>query len=270
MIIVNYTGGLGNTLFQYSMGRILAEEMKYELFADSIQGFEGTKDNITGAVTRNDPLQLTNQHIDLDTIIKTDRQITLGPFGFFQRYEYYKPYKNRIRQWLHTDHRDVGQTENDMVIHLRLGDCILGDLAEDPYVMPPAYFQKALDSTTFDKLYICSDPETLEHPLFHHYMEIFSPHQPILIGGNTIEDFNAIKSFNKIIMSQSTFSWFAALLSNASEIFVPVPSGGKHGNEWSIESPGVALFVDDEDRYQYIKQYGDEWQLVNLQDIEER
>ena len=57
--------------------------------------------------------------------------------------------------------------------------------------------------------------------------------------------------------------------SEASEIFVPVPEGGHHGHEWSIESPGVALFVDDEDRYSYVKQYENDWKIVNLQDIEE-
>jgi hypothetical protein len=216
-------------------------------------------------------LDIDGKHVDVETVTKIkDRHIVLGGMGFFQRYEYYKPYKEKIRQWLRTEYYDVGQTENDAIIHLRLGDCILGDLAEHPYVMPPEYFQKALDSMSFDRLYICSDPETLEHPLFYQYMDSFKEYSPKLMGGNAIEDFNTIKSFNKIIMSQSTFSWWTAFLSDASEIFIPVPEGGKWGNEWSTESPNIALFVDDEERYKYIKQYGDEWRIVNLQDIEER
>ena len=70
-------------------------------------------------------------------------------------------------------------------------------------------------------------------------------------------------------MSQSTFSWWGGFLSDASQIFVPVPEPGPHTNEWSLESRNVAVFVDDEDRYNYIKQYGDEWKLVNLKDIPE-
>ena len=150
-----------------------------------------------------------------------------------------------------------------------MGDCITGDLAKDPYVMPHAYFNKALELMDFDKLFVCSDPETLNHPLFEKYMENFSQYNPILLQGDKIQDFRAIKSFNKIVMSQSTFSWWGAFLSNASEIFVPVPEPGPHTNEWSLESRNVAVFVDDEDRYNYIKQYGNEWKLVNLKDIPE-
>ena len=273
MIRVNYSGGLGNTLLQYCMGRILAEKTGATLIANHISGFEGTKDLVNEENAHNNDgyIQLTNQIVNIDEIASLKNvDIVLGPMGFFQRYEYYKPYKKQIRQWLRTEYQDVGQTKDDAIIHLRLGDCILGDLAKHPYVMPPEYYHKALESIDFEQLYICSDPETLNHEMFQRYMETLKEYKPKLVGGDAIEDFNTIKSFNKIIMSQSTFSWFAALLSEASDVLVPVPEGGHHGHEWSIESPGVALFVDDENRYTYVKQYGDKWQVVNLQDIEER
>lgn len=294
MISVNYSGGLGNTLLQYCIGRILASRMGFYLDNKPINGFAGTKDLVDGQCMSLDKVKQFSSQPDrclneapargyknveirsdsdfnIDEVIQIkDARIAIGPMGFFQRYEYYKPYKNQIRQWLKTEYKDVGQTKHDAIIHLRLGDCILGDLAEHPYVMPPEYFHKALKSMSFDRLYICSDPETMDHPIFHNYMKSFDIYKPKLVSGSAIEDFNTIKSFNKIIISQSTFSWFAAFLSNATKIFVPVPEGGHHGHEWSIESPGVSLFVDDEQRYKYIKQYKDEWKLVNLQDIEER
>ena len=294
MIIVNYSGGLGNTLLQYCLGRILAIRTGFYLDNRPINGFLGTRELVDGdCMSPRKVQQFSSQtsrclveaiakgygnvvirsdsDFNMDKAIKIkDAAIAIGPMAFFQRYEYYKPYKKQIRQWLKTEYKDVGQTKHDAIIHLRLGDCILGDLEENPYVMPTEYFHKALESMSFDRLYICSDPETIDHPMFHKYMESLDKYNPELVAGSVIEDFNTIKSFNKIIMSQSTFSWFAAFLSSASEIFVPVPEGGEHVNEWSIESPGVSLFVDDEKRYKYIKQYKDEWKLVNLQDIEER
>jgi hypothetical protein len=74
-------------------------------------------------------------------------------------------------------------------------------------------------------------------------------------------------------MSQSTFSWWAAFLSQANEIVTPVPQIGKSRliNEWSLGRPDIALFVDDEERYRYIKQYDqDFWRVVNLPEIEEK
>jgi|TARA_R110000824_G_C15051956_1_gene661534 hypothetical protein len=280
MITVHYSGRLGNNLFQYSLGRTLAEKMGYQLQASSIEGFSGTETTVEGKTVTENPIQFYNQflemdgkHISIDDVTKIkDRHIVLGGNGFFQRYEYYKPYKERIRKWFDIENLDVGQTEEDVVIHLRMGDCITGFVPHrDPYIMPFEYYETILLSSPFKNLYICSDPETLDHPIFLEYMKKFEKYSPVLLKGNTIEDFRAVKSFNKIIMSQSTFSWWAAFLSNASEIFVPVPAAERHplGDEWSLASPGVALFVDDESRYKYVKQHESEWFLENIEEIEE-
>ena len=281
MIIVNYKGRMGNNMFQYSLGRILAEEMGYYFHASAVDGFKKTNTTLepTGEIVMApEPIRLRGQHLEIDgqrVDIKTFLKRAMGQEvhlegGFFQRYEHYKSYKDRIRKWFEIEDLNVGQTNNDIIIHLRMGDCILDSLAQDPYIMPFEYYDAALNATSFDRLYICSDPHTLDHSLFLEYMEKFSKYNPELLRGDQMEDFRAIKSFNKIIISQSTYSWWAAFLSKASEIFVPVPEPGAHRHEWSIASPGVALFVDDEESYKYIKQYKDGWKLVDLQDIEER
>ena len=286
MVTVKYLGRLGNNLFQYALGRIIAESLDYPLQASAIDGFNGTFDIVktseetyAGGLMPHNYIKFSNQILKINNEPVSIKDINAGnPVfrkqgvtldGWFQRYEYYRDHKGKIRQWFKIDDLDVGQTVNDAIVHLRMGDCILGDLAADPYVMPFEYYEAALNTTEFDRLYICSDPETLNHPMFESYMEKFSKYNPTLLKGSAIEDFRAIKSFNKIIMSQSSFSWWAAFLSNASEIFSPVPMPGPHGHEWSIDSPGVAIFVDDEDRYKYIKQYEDGWKLVNLEDIPE-
>lgn len=64
----------------------------------------------------------------------------------------------------------------------------------------------------------------------------------------TIEDFKFIMSFNKIVVAQSTFSWWAAFLSDAQEIFAPLPEKGIMSNE----RPDVQLTGIEEDRYTYI------------------
>ena len=277
MINVKYVGRMGNNMFQYALGRILAENKNMKLNAKAIGGFTNTDEIINPEyIIENNPLifrdhvlKINNERVSVQDIINLpDRAIYLD--GWFQRYEYYRAYKEDIRKWFEVEDLDVGQTENDIIIHLRMGDCITGSLAQDPYVMPVGYFNKSLESTSFDKLYVCSDPETLTHPLFQYYIDNFKDYNPIILNGDTMGDFRTIKSFNKIIMSQSTFSWWAAFLSKANEVFVPVPMAGVHTNEWSLASENVAIFVDDEKRYKYIKEYKDEWKLVNLQDIPER
>ena len=43
MITVKYQGGLGNMLFQYCFGRMLATRLGYKLNASHINGFSSTK-----------------------------------------------------------------------------------------------------------------------------------------------------------------------------------------------------------------------------------
>jgi len=273
VVIVNFNGRLGNNIFQYCFGRILATELGYKLASPSIEGFVGTQENVEGESLDIHPLNLDGHVVDLRDILHNQqgRQIVLG--GYFQRYEYYKNYQTEIRKWMDIDCYDVGQTENDIIVHVRLGDTMTEFSSKHTHVLPFSYYEKALSNISFDKVYICSDQETISG----EYIRQFDKYDPIILRGSgsgsgplhALEDFRAIISFSKIIIAQSTFSWWGAFLSNASEIFVPVPRH-KINNRWSTYYPDIALFVDDDDRYKYIKQFGDKWENVNINDIEER
>ena len=53
MVEVKYCGQIGNQLFQYCLGRIIAERLGFELFATAIPGFPGTFEKVLGANHRN-------------------------------------------------------------------------------------------------------------------------------------------------------------------------------------------------------------------------
>ena len=179
--------------------------------------------------------------------------------GWVERYEYYKGHKEKIKKWLQIDNYDVGQSDKDIIIHMRLGDNVTTLDPENPFIMPFAYYEKALQNTTYDRLFICSDPETIDSK----YIKQFEKYNPIILKGDTLTDFRSLKSFKKIIISQSTFSWWAAFLSDADEVFFPLPEKGTARliNEWSDGRPDIDLVVSDEERYKYIKQIGDDWIL---------
>jgi len=269
MIKVNWHGRMGNNMFQYCLGRILATELGYKLQAPAIDGFIGTTDKIEGRVIQY-PVKNLEMHVidieELTTKRTQDQQLHLN--GYFQRYEYYKERKEDVKHWMRIDDFDVGQTDKDVIMHIRLGDN-LTHVGEIPFIMPYEYYEKALESMEFERLFICSDPETIHSP----FLKKFDKYNPTLLRGNKMEDLRAMKAFNKIIVSQSTYSWWGAFLSEADEVFMPVPLPGnsKLINEWSSGRPDIALFVDDEDRYQYLKQNEkNEWAAVKLSEIEER
>ena len=274
MVTVNFRGRLGNNMFQYCLGRILAETLGYKLNSPAIEGFVGTHDTVDGIIPSNYSINLEGHVVDLNAVINHPDKPQIVLDGFFQRYEYYRNHKEKIREWMRIDDYNVGQTENDIIVHVRLGDDINEFHPDHPYIMPLDYYDQVLINIDFDRLYLCSEPETIESK----YIKQFDKYDPIILHGDTLQDLRAIKSFDKIIVSQSTFSWWGAFLSNASEIYMPVPVCGHarnqrryvFPNEWSIARPDIALFVDDEDRYKYVKQYEDRWSFVNLRDIEER
>ena len=69
---------------------------------------------------------------------------------------------------------------------------------------------------------------------------------------NILDVFSQITSFNKIIASQGTFSFWASFLSNAQTIYWPNTNDGPNSNNQNWGSL-VNLKVDDEERYKHVK-----------------
>ena len=68
MVTVKYLGRLGNNLFQYALGRIIAESLDYPLQASAIDGFDGTFDIVktseetyAGALMPHNYIKFSNQ-----------------------------------------------------------------------------------------------------------------------------------------------------------------------------------------------------------------
>jgi hypothetical protein len=52
MIEVRYKARLGNRMFQYCLGRILAEQLDFRLVAEPLSGFPNTRQKIEGLLVR--------------------------------------------------------------------------------------------------------------------------------------------------------------------------------------------------------------------------
>ena len=123
MIDVRYRDRLGNRMFQYCLGRSLAEELDFALQADALPGFPNTGQKIMGLSIEEPEQLLSGQKIDWDEVRadRSHRRIVL--YGWFQRYEYYRPWRRKIRQWLTID--PVVQAPDikpGVVVHVRRTD----------------------------------------------------------------------------------------------------------------------------------------------------
>jgi len=251
MVEVKYSSQMGNHLFQYCFGRIIAEELGYKLKAGPIPGFSNTAKEVDGHDYSSYPTDLLlghiekkikRQEIDLKALLADKRKRKIVINGFFQRYEYYKPYKSQIKNdWLRLDKPvEKHPDPDDILLYVRRGDYVKYGIA-----LPFSYYADGLKKAKYNRVFLCSND--LKDP----FISSFKRYKPIMheMAEDPMDDFRFIMSFNKIIQSASTFSWWASFLSDATEIYTPIPLN----SFWSDEFPEIDLRVDDEDRYIYIK-----------------
>ena len=288
-VSIHFSLGLGNNIFQYVFGRLIAELHNMKLRHPAIPefGIEARKNRpFTGYPTKTIKVKLkipdTQYHKFLD---RAPNKKNYYLYGFFEDYTLYKPHLERIRSWF----PQVEKTNtNDLVLHMRLGNRLVQRKSLMSQVSPRQY-ANVIKSFDFDKLYIVTDtsksywrPLTKDDvnmmkrqrrkkyknnavmaPIEHtmKYMDdlvsTLSQFEPIIVHHKDhMKDFNFIRSFDKMIIHNSTFSWWAATLSHASRVGVYKPwkpaKGKKNKNLGRTDFPGWFGWGTD-DRANYWK-----------------
>jgi hypothetical protein len=252
---------LGNKLFIYSCCRIISELLEYELISpenalirreDSGNGnykeiifpFKSVPGKVVNSpikvIQDGDMIQLGS----LENLIKSFPSHGFLNQSYFSKYDYIKPYKNKVKEYFKSIIKEKRET-NDLVIMLRNSN------HDGSFVLPDNYYINIISEETFDNLYISFDHKHKHHSLISK----LEKYNPIFIDGDILEVFSEITSFNKIIAAQGTFSFWACLLSCAEKIYWPLtndgPNSGLNSNN-PIYNTYVNLIVDDEERYSFI------------------
>ena len=256
VIDVLYDGGLGNYLFQYCFGRILAGKLGYRLTARPIPGFPRTGEEVPGAdFSDREPLVLRGQKPDLSPLGLPGVARRVVCSGYFQRYEYYRPHAGRIREWLAVrDHVPEAVAPGDIVLSIRRGRDYIPH-----WGLPLSYYEGALSVVPHERVYICTNEP--RDPFVRH---LARRHGATIRGGpfhggkmlpdywsGALDQLLFIKKFRNIVVSNSSFSWWSAWLSDADRIVFPRPASGL----WAKSDPvsrDLELEVD-EPRYMYLE-----------------
>lgn len=212
MVRVNYNGRFGNNLCQYILGRIIAEELGYKLsvphsgytFLEGLSGIRHTA-----------PIKQYDGHLlDMDEIFNdpTPRQIVIN--GYFQRFEYYKPYRDRIKNWFNDfrEHNCIVPGKNDLVLHVRGGDLWKNKLPGCQHApIPLRFYQSVINDTDYDDIFIVT--ENPGDPVVKKLIQIYPEIK--VVSQSVVEDFLFIfHTQNTVALSMSTLAWWAAWLSS--------------------------------------------------------
>ena len=279
VVIVKFTIGFGNNLFQYSYARLLAEKLGIPLVHQAIEQF-------------NIPEQRQEIDSSLDFIYVSDNNckatlksdengVNYYVNGYFEDYTIYEPYLDKIRSWFPKQKKE---NNNDLILHFRLQNRLIQKTHCINHV-PFEVFEKGINKFDFEKLHIVTDAkkwdlyskqdiEEIQEEIrigpnppskspwvetqysvdyVNHLIEGFSKYDLEIhcnqanmipgsggLRGNFMDDFNLLRKFDKIMFKDSTFSWWAALLSEASQVAAYGPWKPNKGDK--NKNLGVASF----------------------------
>jgi hypothetical protein len=223
MVKVLYNGRLGNQMLQYALGRIFAEELGFQLEAHPLP-FLATKTDIQGKVFLDNGYYFKRNTCDYEHILndKPQKQIVLD--GYFQRSSYYLPFWDRIKSWYTFPINDLKKSNRalqkidscDIVLYIRLSDYV----SVYKWALTAQFYHTVLEMATYRNVYIVT--EVAEHP----FLKEFEKYNPTYLMADPITQLFCGCLFDKIVMSCSTFAWWGAMLSDASEIYFPIDEDG--------------------------------------------
>lgn len=238
MIEVKYTGRLGNQLFIYAAGRIMAEEMGYRLSAPPIEGFEGTKEFVDGEC-HHEPVQEfpVGSLPRVAEIVADRRPRKISLMTYMQNYEHIKGKTQEVRNW-YRQPEGIKADPEAVLVHIRLGDFV-----ELGWALSMDYYTKIIDENFRDRriVVMTDDPKSPHLSALDKYnMEI---HQ-----SGDLEQFRLLTTAKNLIIGTSTFSWWAAFISDA-RVFAPIMKRGYYFARFNKNE----RYIVEEERYTYVK-----------------
>lgn len=244
-MIVRLMGGLGNQMFQYAMGKCMAEKRKEVLFLDSFSYFrdrkrvceidsfqiKAKKPNFIYVMyynflyyfklTRNKKICREKEDFKYQELNRVTAQYFIGSW---QHEGYLRGIKDELRKEfvfkenLEKEMQRKGEyiSGEAVAVHIRRGDYLQ---CAEYAVQDMRYYTAAMD-------YIC---QKLRNPKFYVFSDDISwceeqfdkKENVIFVSGNTgKEDFFMMRKCKHFIISNSTYSWWAAWLADDGAIKV--------------------------------------------------
>lgn len=260
-VTFNTIGRFGNNLFQFAAAKLTAHllglPIHNPLEPESFFNIFKTEKNNTPQpfINFNDnnfkELILNAKNKTYIDHIKNNFNGTLYLNGYFQYSWAYGMFKDVVKDFFTLPQTEINET--DIAMHVRLGDFYFCHYNSG--IISPEWYLNILKTKTFNKLYIVVEQPTNKNE--EEYLLKFNSFNPVIVSNTLIEDFNFLRKFKKIILSNSTFSWWAAFLGCSQEVTLPENYNcfgvdgfsGKHEHQeiWDVRGFGEKIpcsFID--------------------------
>lgn len=218
LIEIKFQGRLGNKMYQYALGRIIAENLGLALDA-RLHEFPNAS-SVDGHRFEVPVQRLTGHRLDLNSILadRTPRRIVVD--GFFHRHELYAEHIESLRAWFdHDEAQWLRPHKKELVLHVRGGDLYRTSGAPHPNFppIPFRHYRRVIEETKPEQVAVVC--ESADDPVATKITDRFGGR---LISQTPAQDFYFLKSAGQIVLSLSSLAWWAAWLSHADKIVFPM------------------------------------------------
>lgn len=250
-VLFDRWGRMGNRMFQYAFGYLLAEKKNTSFFSGPIPNF-----NIPDTLTEKTPQPVNpiftrsygDNNVDMFELGNTKRDVIVN--SFVQQSKYYHGYEDKLREIFNVKLKPIN--ENKLVLHVRETDYvgINGFLGYD-------YYRKLINNSKFNDVVIVTDNSECDtvKKLISDGCKLNST--GTVTNFNHVNDDRAMLDFytllnsENIALSQSSFSWWAAFLGKHKTIIFPYK---KNAGMWRIEPSNndIDLYINRPSSIKYI------------------
>lgn len=211
---------MGNRMFQYAFGYLLAKQKNVPLHTEGLPNFNipPTPYSVIESPYI-ETIRYGNNYVNYEELLKYDKSIVVN--SFVQKAIYYKNYRDELRKIFNINLKTTINT-NKLVLHIRETDykdidCFLG---YDVY-------KQIISQTGFSEVIIVTDNSNCETVQLllkdgcilntEGYVSRFDP----VSDDRAMNDFYTLLYSENVAISQSSFSWWAAFLGFHKNVYFP-------------------------------------------------
>ncbi len=222
VIHVDQTGGLGNRMIQHMAALYLLSRVPYGRLSGSVlpewkiyqpRSLDGSE---RAFVVRRD----THMRMPLEAIM---RDLTSGAadcvaiHNYAQHMDNFLAYTVYQKVFVDSEPQTGLVADDELLINIR-GAEILSGGAPDYLILPVEYYRQIVDETGLKPVIMGQ----IGPGPYLDRLRAALPEARLIPSRGIMEDFSLIRNARHIVVAISTFSWLAAWLSNAEQIFFPV------------------------------------------------
>ncbi len=212
-------GRMGNRMFQYAFGYILAQQKQCSLFSEGLPNFN-IQNNFK--LLPEDSIRTSSygkNYVDLEELLNTNKDVIVD--SFVQKAPYYTSHQEILRKAFNIQ-ENKPDNNDQLVVHIRETDykdinCFLGY----------EFYKHLINRSGFTDVIIVTDNsncETVQRLVAEGcklHTEGYVSKFEHTSDSRGMSDFNFLLNSNNIAISQSSFSWWAAFLGPHQALYFP-------------------------------------------------